>query len=224
MIQVWEKWGGSHGCLFLRIVQSWTHGLCNSSPGVTTQGWLLGLGVLENGDRWDRGRIFWWENAFHCSYAIQSPLIFFLPALSDKRSKISFQRPPHGHDTWTGVRAVWSLAEARRARGETGHNGRPGVCPAHASSAISAPGARRVMYRVALAIASPAWWFWPVRLPLRPLMCEWKTKLSLPMSPVHRQRDCSSGNTGQEVRGGSWPFVLNTALLWRPVCQHSSGQ
>lgn len=74
--KVWEEWEGSHGRLVLCIVQSRTHGLCNSSPGVTTQGRLLGLGVLENGDRWDRGRIFWWENAFHCSDAVQSPLIF----------------------------------------------------------------------------------------------------------------------------------------------------
>lgn len=34
-----------------------THGRCNPSGGVTTQGRLFVLGVLQNGDRWDWGRI-----------------------------------------------------------------------------------------------------------------------------------------------------------------------
>lgn len=65
-------------------------------------------------------------------------------------------------------------------------------------------------YRCGHQLISVAWWLWP-RLHLSwPPMCVWKTKLSLPMSPLHRQKDCSSGNAGQEVRGGSQPFVLNT--------------
>lgn len=35
--------------------------------------------------------------------------------LSDELRNILFQRPPHGHDTWTEVRSVQSQAEARRA-------------------------------------------------------------------------------------------------------------
>lgn len=37
---------------------------------------------------------------------------FSFPALSEERRKISFQRPPHGQDTWTrDVDLVRSLAE-----------------------------------------------------------------------------------------------------------------
>lgn len=43
---------------------------------------------------------------------------WFFPALSEELRNISFQRPPHGHDTWTRVRAVWSQSEACWARGK----------------------------------------------------------------------------------------------------------
>lgn len=42
---------------------------------------------------------------------------FSSPALSEELRNISFQCPPHGHDTWTRVRAVRSPAEARWAQG-----------------------------------------------------------------------------------------------------------
>lgn len=38
--------------------------------------------------------------------------IDFFPLLSEEPSNISFQCPPHGHDTWTRVRSVRSLVEA----------------------------------------------------------------------------------------------------------------
>lgn len=40
-------------------------------------------------------------------------------------------------------------------------------------------------------------------------MCKWKTKLSHFPWALWIDRDCSSGNAGQEARGGSWAFVLN---------------
>lgn len=136
---------------------------------------------------------------------------WFFPVLSEELWNISFQRPPHGHDTWTKVRSVQSQAEARRATRSL-------------SSSLSVPSLHCVTYSCARHPISIAWWLWPLGLPLRPLMREWKTELSLPMSALHRQKDCSSGNTGQEVREGSWPFVLNTTLLQRPACQQRIGQ
>lgn len=145
---------------------------------------------------------------------------FFFLALSEELSNILFQRQPHGHDTWTRVRAVRSLVEAWAWGNWTEQAADPSlslsplsVSRTGKSSAVSALWARCIVYHVALVTSSIAWWFWPLRLPLRPLMRKWKTKLSLPMSPLHRQKDCSSGNTVQEVRGGSWPFVLNTTPL-----------
>lgn len=53
-----EEREGSCGRSAQRFVRSRTHGWCNSSGAVTTQGRLFILGVLQNGDRWDRGRIW----------------------------------------------------------------------------------------------------------------------------------------------------------------------
>lgn len=176
------------------------HGLCNSSPGVTTQGWLWGLGELKNWDRWDKGRIFfsfflfsWWENAFHCSNIIQSPLIFASVEWGAEEYLVS-------------ASAAWSW-----------HLDQGQVCPVWVELDTTISMIRHCIPALSHScghqLISIAWWLWPLLHRSQPLMCEWKTKLSLPMSPLDRQKDCSSGNAGQEVSGGSRPFVLNTTLL-----------
>lgn len=53
------------------------------------------------------------------AYASQSPLIFLV--LSEKTRNISFQRPPHGHDTWARGSVLSSPpAEGHRAQGGLG--------------------------------------------------------------------------------------------------------
>lgn len=69
---------------------------------MTTQGRLFVLGVLQNGDRWDRGRIRLRE-CVPLFLSHTKTIDFLFPALSEELSNISFQRPPHGRHTWTRV-------------------------------------------------------------------------------------------------------------------------
>lgn len=67
------------------------------------------------------GAGFFGERMLSTVLRYTKPIDFF-PALSEERWNISFQRPPHGHDTWTRVRSVRSPVEARCAQRGIGHN------------------------------------------------------------------------------------------------------
>lgn len=58
------------------------------------------------------GAGFFGERMLSTVQRYTKPIDFF-PVLSEELRNISFQRRPHGHDTWTRVRSVQSLAEAR---------------------------------------------------------------------------------------------------------------
>lgn len=192
---MWEKWAESLGRPALWIVQSWTHGLCNSSPGVTTQDRLWGLWELQNWDRWDRGQAFLFFSLREC-----------LPLFQHDTKPIDFPL------CWVRSRGIscfsvhrWSMTlgpGVRSVRPFAAEHQNP-LCVSNLCLSYL-----HILSDVTTHAASP-----------QSLRCKWKTKLSLPMRLLDRQRDCSSGNVGQEVRWGSWPFILNTTPLWRVSCQ-----
>lgn len=64
-----------------------------------------------------QGQYFLVRECFPLFLSYTKPIDFF-PVLSEELSNISFQCPPHGHDTWTRVRSVQSPAEGRGAHRE----------------------------------------------------------------------------------------------------------
>lgn len=84
---MWEKWAGSHWWLFFFcVVQSRTHGLCNSSPGLTTQGRLWGPGSAGEWRQMGQGQDFLVRECFPLFLRYTKPIDFFFFPLRWARS------------------------------------------------------------------------------------------------------------------------------------------
>lgn len=139
-----------------------------------------------------QGQDFLVRECFPLFYAIQSPLIFFLRWVrSGGISRFSVRRMVMTPGPGSGLSGPQWRHAAPRGELDTTSNRFPSASlnPSLLSVPRSTPVSSAISYICAHHLISTAWWLWPMGLPLRPLICEWKTQLSLPVVPVHRQSD-----------------------------------